>query len=145
MKWRRSAGLVNGPVSVPGHWARPAAQAPGIRASAGRASKRNVTSAETGLPGSPNKNFLPARPKTNGLPGLIETFQKFSSPPNCSNAAFTKSNSPTETPPVVIAASHRASALSNAERVASIEIGRASCREGVRSAADEGSDERKQV
>src|SRR5262249_15734043 len=73
---------------------------PPRRRSAGRTYTAKHTSAETGLPGSPKNRWSPRVPNVSGLPGFCATFQKRRSTPSASSASFTKSNSPTETPPV---------------------------------------------
>ena len=56
------------------------------------------------MPGNPKNIHLLIFPKAKGLPGFTAIFQK-STFPILSNALFTKSASPTETPPVVISKS----------------------------------------
>ena len=75
-----------------------------------------VTNADTGFPGRPNRNFWPYRPKTKGRPGLTAIFQNCNSPPTASKALLIKSISPTETPPEVTTASHCLNASSMAAR-----------------------------
>ena len=55
---------------------------PGARASAGRAKSRNVTIAQTGLPGRPNTSVSSRVPNHVGLPGRSATRQKRSSTPS---------------------------------------------------------------
>ncbi len=86
--------------------------APCICSRAGRARIVNVTSAEAGLPGSPKKIFSVRRPKAKGLPGRMAIFHNSNVPPISVKAVFTQSASPTETPPVVMTASHSVSASS---------------------------------
>ena len=67
--------------------------------------ERNVTNAETGLPGNPKIAHLPARPKRNGLPGLIATRQRSICAPTHASSGLTRSRSPTETPPLITSTS----------------------------------------
>ena len=118
MKCRRSPGLEMASSRIPDCIGKLTSRAPCQRRSAGRTNSRNVTKAETGLPGNPNRNFSPTRPKTNGLPGRMATFQNCNSPPRASKAALTKSISPTDTPPDVTTRSHSWKAISSADCVA---------------------------
>ena len=73
---------------------------------------------ETGLPGSPKKSAPPTLPNASGRPGFIAIFQKPTSPV-LSSVSFTKSASPTETPPEVMIASAAAAASRNARSTSS--------------------------
>ena len=69
--------------------------------------------AATGLPGTPKTRVRPRTPKARGLPGLVATPQKRRSTPSSSCTCLTKSNSPTDTPPLVSTTScSRAAAMS---------------------------------
>ena len=59
-------------------------------ASAGATNSENVTTAETGLPGSPNTSFGTDRvPNQVGLPGCSATLQNTSSTPSSASAGLT--------------------------------------------------------
>src|SRR5258708_11517984 len=70
MKWRRLARLTKDSAKWRGCAGSPTCVAPCQRNNAGRTSNKKATTAETGLPGRPNRNFCFQRPKTKGLPGL---------------------------------------------------------------------------
>ena len=89
----------------PGRNAGPGSAAPCSASSAGRTKSSKPTSAETGLPGSPNTSVAPRTPNEIGFPGRTATRQKTSSTPSSAPAARTRSCSPTETPPVVTSTS----------------------------------------
>src|SRR5712692_5428503 len=95
----------------------------------GRTNIKNVTKLDTGFPGRPRKAAFPTLPdppsrrmcpKASGRPGFIAIFH-MSSSPSASTAGFTKSASPTETPPLVTITSHSAAARRSISRVASSE------------------------
>ena len=90
MKCRRSPRLTSGTANTPGCAGNSKSVAPVSFKMPGRTSTRKVTIALTGLPGTP-KAVPRSRPYTKGLPGLMRTFQKSSSPPSASSAGFTKS------------------------------------------------------
>jgi hypothetical protein len=77
----------------------------------------------TGLPGKPNIQVLPIRPKAMGRPGLMSIFQKLTSPSRPISSRM-KSASPTETPPVV-------RTTSEAEAASRKAASRASGRSGI--------------
>ena len=87
-------------------------------ASAGRTNSENVTTAETGLPGSPNTSTEPRRPNQVGLPGWSATRQNTSSTPSSASAGLTWSCGPTDTPPEMITTSARSSAAASPASVA---------------------------
>src|SRR5216683_6485123 len=95
----------------------------------GRTNIKNVTKLDTGFPGNPRNAAFPTLPdppsrwmcpKASGRPGFIAIFH-MSSSPSASTAGFTKSASPTETPPLVTITSHSAAARRSISRVASSE------------------------
>ena len=76
---------------------------------AGRTNSSNVTKLDTGLPGRPNRSVRPpsgrvAVPNAKGLPGWTATRHRPISP-IASNASFTTSYGPTDTPPATTIAS----------------------------------------
>src|SRR6266700_4873454 len=83
----------------------------------GRTNIKNVTKLDTGFPGKPRKAAFPTLPNASGRPGFIAIFH-MSSSPSASMAGFTKSASPTETPPLVTITSHSAAARRSISRVA---------------------------
>src|SRR2546425_5197324 len=88
----------------------------------GRTNIKNVTKLDTGFPGKPRKAAFPTLPNASGRPGFMAIFH-MSSSPSASTAGFTKSASPTETPPLVTITSHSAAARRSISRVAASESG----------------------
>src|SRR5258708_7877592 len=86
----------------------------------GRANIKKVTKLDTGVPGKPRKAAFSTLPEPRGRPGLMADCH-MSSSPSASTAGFTKSASPTETPPLVTITSHSAAARRSISRVASSE------------------------
>src|SRR5947199_4900194 len=98
----RSLSFRRSTINFAGTFGRSKFVAPIILKIAGRTNCKNVTKAETGFPGNPNTAHSPIRPKTNGLPGLIATLQMSIFAPSDRNVDWTKSCSPTETPPLIM-------------------------------------------
>ncbi len=82
----------------PGPGCGRAGDGPSSSAGPGRAKSSKDTSDDTGLPGRPNTGVPSTRPKANGLAGRMAIcIQRMS--PRVSSTCFTRSKSPTLTPP----------------------------------------------
>ena len=119
IKWRRCSrvgqrrGQSDGNASAAEHRAPPA-----FAARPDAPAAKNVTSAETGLPGSPKNNFSSPASKGERFARPHRNLPEIQLPANLLEGALTQSISPTETPPVVMTTSHSVKARSKDDLVA---------------------------